>query len=61
MDYYDSVMVIEKKHPKPIDLKSGQESYCSDYDTNGPLYQRIPLMVANKILRFFRLPGIFLR
>lgn len=62
MHYYDSVMVIEKKkRPKPIDLKSGQESYASDYDTNGPLYKRIPLMIANKILRFFRLPGIFWR
>lgn len=60
--YYDSVMVIEKKkRPQPLDLKSGQESYASDYNTNGPLFKRIPLMIANKILRFFRLPGIFWR
>lgn len=58
LHFYDSVLVIEKKQrAAPIDLKSGQESYDSDYDSNGPAYKRIPLMIINKVLRFFRLPG----
>jgi len=62
MHFYDSVLVIEKKQrPVPEDLRSGQESYDTDYGSNGPLYKRIPLIIVNKVLRFFRLPGVFWR
>tara|TARA_A100000171_G_C2139299_1_gene153336 strand:- start:273 stop:1061 length:789 start_codon:yes stop_codon:yes gene_type:complete len=59
LHFYDSVLVIEKKNrPKPIDLKSGVESYKSDYSQKeAPAYKRIPLSIINKVLRFLRLPG----
>ena len=58
MHFYDSILVIEKaKREQPVDLRSGDLSYESDYEKNSPPIKRIPLMIINKVLRFFRLPG----
>ncbi|NVK42262.1 MAG: class I SAM-dependent methyltransferase [Oceanospirillaceae bacterium] len=58
--YYDSIVVIEKKKREaPIDKKSGKESYPSNYHIQKTNLKRFVLTLINKILRFFRLPGIF--
>ena len=59
MHFYDSVLVIEKRQrPKPLDLKSGVESYSHNYHSNkGSVLKHKILTLINKILRFFRLPG----
>ena len=59
MHFYDSVLVIEKRQrPKPMDLKSGVESYSHNYHSNkGSVLKHKILTLINKILRFFRLPG----
>jgi 23S rRNA U2552 (ribose-2'-O)-methylase RlmE/FtsJ len=65
--FYDSVVVVEKgRREAPFQEKSGQASF----EEPKPLSQRqkfrkrgikITLVIANKVLRFFRLPGLFWR
>lgn len=56
--FYDSIVVIEKtKRSKPVDLKSGIESFKYDYKDSGSKTKRLILRILNKTLQFLRLPG----
>lgn len=56
--FYDSIVVIEKrKRSKPVDLKSGIESFKYDYKDSGSNTKRLILRMVNKTLQFLRLPG----
>ena len=56
--FYDSIVVVEKRNrTKPVDLKSGTESFKYDYKDGGSKTKRLILRVVNKTLQFLRLPG----
>ena len=60
--YYDSMVIIEKRlRQEPTDLKSGSESYKSDYHQESKSLKRTILSVVNKVLQKLRLPGIIWR
>lgn len=57
--FYDSIVLIEKKKRKaPKDLKSGKQSYDTEYHlAEKKSIKRLLLRAINKTLLFFRLPG----
>lgn len=65
LHFYDSILVIEKKiKQKPIDESTGVASFENPSVDDGFVSRKLIKTTAikvNKILRFFRLPGIYKR
>ncbi len=65
LHFYDSILVIEKKiKEKPIDESTGVASFENPSADDGIISRKLIKITAikvNKILRFFRLPGIYRR